>query len=209
MPSNYDSIAKVYDQASRLVYGRQIVVAQVWLLEYIPTNSKILIVGGGTGWILEEIAKKYSEGLEIDYLESSAQMLILSRKRNCKNNVVNYIHQPVEFYVSVKQYDVIITPFLFDNFPKEAIDLVFEKLSEMLKDKGRWLFADFIYEHNKSSLWQGFLLHTMYFFFRLVSQIETQTLIDMKPYFTTHYRIEMEEFFYSGFIRSAVYRKGS
>ena len=209
MPSNYDSIAKVYDHASRLVYGRQIEVAQVWLLEYIPTNSKILIVGGGTGWILEEIAKKYSEGLEIDYIESSAQMLLLSRKRNCKNNVVNYIHQPVELYISDKQYDVIITPFLFDNFPKETIDLVFKKLSSMLKNKGLWLFSDFVYEPNKSSLWQGLLLRAMYFFFRLMSQIETQKLIDMAPYFATDFKNEIEAKFYSGFIRSAVYRKAS
>ena len=48
--TGWDRIARIYDRLARLVYGRQIVRAQVDLLEHISPGSRVLIVGGGTGW---------------------------------------------------------------------------------------------------------------------------------------------------------------
>jgi ubiquinone/menaquinone biosynthesis C-methylase UbiE len=110
MPANYDNIARVYDLLSRVIFGRHIEQAQVCMLEYVPSGSSILIVGGGTGWILEKLSDQYPHGLQIDYVEISAEMIVLSEKRNHKENVVNFINKPIEEFISDKSYDVIITP---------------------------------------------------------------------------------------------------
>jgi ubiquinone/menaquinone biosynthesis C-methylase UbiE len=57
MLNNYDRIARIYDKLSRMVFGKSIVRAQQSILPFITTPARMLIVGGGTGWILEEIAR--------------------------------------------------------------------------------------------------------------------------------------------------------
>ena len=176
MTSNYDHIAGFYDRLSRLVFGSSIVRAQVCLLPFIPAGARILIIGGGTGWILEEIAALHPQGLTIDYIESSAKMIAISQKRNRQKNSVQFIHQPIEDYVLTTPYDVIITPFLFDNFPKDKIAYIFEKLHAYLKSNGLWLYADFT-SGTGNPFWQKILLRIMYLFFRVTGAIETQKLI--------------------------------
>ena len=207
MPANYDSIARVYDLTSRMVFGKAIVKAQECMIGYIQPDSKILIVGGGTGWILESISELYPQGLEIDYVEVSAQMIGLSQKRNYRDNKVNFIHQPIEKFTTVYQYDVIITPFIFDNFLADKIELVFAKLNNRLKSTGIWLYADFVCDRSQSQLWQKFLLRVMYLFFRITCGIETQELISMDSYFVPSYNQEFEASHYFKFIKSIVYRK--
>jgi ubiquinone/menaquinone biosynthesis C-methylase UbiE len=55
-------------------------VAQVQLLTLLPKNQRILLIGGGTGWILPELIR-ICQPSEIVYLEKSAQMLSLSQKQ--------------------------------------------------------------------------------------------------------------------------------
>ena len=158
MANNYDMIASGYDLIRKIVLGNSIVKAQVGLLKFIPADSRILIVGGGTGWIIEEISAIYSEGLQIDYVESSAKMIRLSQKKDHRANEITYIHQPIEAYTTDKSYDVIITPFLFDNFQIEKIAIIFAKLSTYLNKEGVWLYADFVYDEDRNPLWQKILL---------------------------------------------------
>ena len=207
MPANYDKIARIYDLLSRMIFGKHIEQAQVCMLEYVPSGSAILIVGGGTGWILEKLSEKWPQGLQIEYVEVSAEMISLSKKRDCRENVVNFINIPIEEFISYKQYDVIVTPFVFDNFRDDKIKIIFTKLDQGLKVNGKWLFADFVYDKEKSPLWQKFLLKVMYFFFRITSSIETQELTSMDKYFARSYEIQFEAFHYFKFITSVVYRK--
>jgi ubiquinone/menaquinone biosynthesis C-methylase UbiE len=205
MKNNYDNIAGYYDRLSRIVFRRSIIHAQRCLLPYIRERCTVLIVGGGTGWILEEIASIQPAGLEITYVEISAVMLKLSQKRNYKQNNVQFVHQSIETFIPSHSYDVILTPFLFDNFNAENVRLIFDKLHGVLKVEGRWLFADFV---AGSKVWQKLLLKTMYTFFRLFSNIEASALNDMEGLFHKYYyQLISEEFHYGRFIRSAVYRK--
>ncbi|MEZ4686196.1 MAG: hypothetical protein R3B47_09055 [Bacteroidia bacterium] len=55
---SFNRLAPVYDFLASLVFGNRIRQAQRWLLDFIPEGSSILILGGGTGWILEELAEK-------------------------------------------------------------------------------------------------------------------------------------------------------
>lgn len=207
MPANYDTIARIYDLLSRMIYGGDIVDAQECMLPYIHPHSSILIVGGGTGWLLESLSGRVKEGLDIDYVESSAEMIRLSEKRGYKGNKVNFIHQRVENFVIEKKYDAIITPFIFDNFQRDKIDIVFAKLDQSLKENGAWLYADFVYEPLHSPFWHKVLLRVMYLFFRITTGIETQKLVPMNNYFAANYTIDFEAFHYFKFMKSIVYRK--
>jgi len=207
MAANYDKIAPVYDLLSRIIFGRQIINAQVGLLKYIPANGRLLIVGGGTGWILEEITKLHPADLTIDYVEPSARMMVLSRKRNCGRNTVNFIKLPIEDFNAYLQYDVIMTPFFFDNLEQDKIGIVFSKLNALLKANGLFLYTDFVNDGGKGPLWQKILLYIMYVFFKLTCGIEANELIDMGGYFNESYQVIIETRYYLKFIRAVAYQK--
>ncbi len=207
MGNNYNSIANIYDALSRLIFQKSIVNAQIFLLQHIPANSKVLIVGGGTGWVLEELSKIHNKGIEIIYVEKSSKMISLSKQKNIKNNIVEFINNGVEEFSPEKKFDIIFTAFLFDNFLPAKIEMVFSKLDQLLEPNGLWLYADFKNDKTNSKWWQKFLLRTMYFFFKITCNIETQQLIDMTKYFSSGYAKISENYFYSNFIKAIVYKK--
>jgi len=207
VPANYDKIARFYDVLSRIIFGKNIVQAQVCLLQYVPANSSILIIGGGTGWILEELVKIHATGLMIDYVENAVQMMALSKNRNCAGNVVNYINLPVEDFKAKGKYDVIITPFILDNFTQKKAEIIFNQLHVMLKKQGIWLYADFVYSKTEGRLWQKILLKTMYLFFSITTGIETLELADVSGYFKQDYELFFERRFYFKFIKAIAYQK--
>ena len=208
MLNNYDRIASIYDRLSRLIFGKSIVRAQQSLLPLFAPPARVLVVGGGTGWILEEMAKVHPSGLVVDYVEISSNMLDLARKRDFKQNEVTFVHTGIEDYVAPAEYDVVMTPFLFDNFSRERAREVFEKLDNMLKNGALWLFTDFHIDQNLNRLWQKALLQSMYIFFKNISHVEADQLPDMPLHFENNgYYLTFESFYFGRFIRSAAYRK--
>jgi len=206
--NNYDKVARQYDWLSKVVFYRSLENAQVSLLKYIPAGSHILIVGGGTGWILERLSRLHNKGLSITYVEISGNMIHLSQRRDIKENTVQFVHLPVEEFIPDRDYDVIITPFLFDNFAPERAQPVFWQLHYALKKGGLWLFADFYYDKEKSRWWHKLLLKTMYSFFRLLCNVEAKSLFNMSLCFGQgKYEVLHKRFFYFGFIQSIAYRK--
>jgi ubiquinone/menaquinone biosynthesis C-methylase UbiE len=205
MAANYDNSAWFYDRLSRLVYGNALVKAQVYLLNFVPAGSKILIAGGGTGWILDELSKIHRAGLTITYVEISANMLALSQKRNTGQNEISFINNPVENVKLPADFDVVITPFLFDNFVDETVDSVFNHLHQLLKPGGLWLNSDF---QLTGRWWQNVLLKSMFVFFRLLCGIEASKLPAIEKYFdTAGYSVTNDKTFFGDFITAKVYRK--
>ncbi|CAG5004972.1 2-methoxy-6-polyprenyl-1,4-benzoquinol methylase, mitochondrial [Dyadobacter sp. CECT 9275] len=208
MPNNYDNIASTYDFLSQLVFGQALRNSQKVLLHHIPPCAKVLIVGGGTGWILEEITKIHTSGLDITYVEISEKMIALSRQKNAGSNVVKFVNVPVENFRAGQHYDIIFTAFLFDNFQVSRIQNVFRQLDRLLEPGGKWLFADFHIDHYNGSLWKIVLLKTMLVFFKIVCGIEAEKLTDMAPYFTgSGYLVLQESYHFSRFIKGLAYHK--
>lgn len=208
MKNNYNAIASIYDFLSRLIFRKSIVNAQVFLLNHIPENSTILIAGGGTGWVLEELSKIHSKGIEITYVEKSNKMISLSKQKNIKNNKAVFINEGIEDFLTDKKFDVVFTAFLFDNFLPGKIEFVFSKLDQLLKQNGLWLYADFINDKHRK-LWQKLLLKAMYLFFKLTCNIETQHLVNMNKLFASGYNKTAESFYYSNFIKAIAYTKNT
>jgi ubiquinone/menaquinone biosynthesis C-methylase UbiE len=204
MPANYNNSAWFYDRLSRIVYGRALINAQVYLLQYIPENAGVLIVGGGTGWLLEEIVKIHPSGLNITYVEVAAAMISLSKKRNTGGNKIVFINDAIENVVLTPNFDVVITPFLFDNFTDQTLQKVFNHIHLLLKPNGIWLNCDF---QLTGKWWQGLLLKSMFLLFRVLCKIEASRLPGIeKTFAANHYKIIAQESFFNDFIVSQVYQ---
>ena len=206
--NNYDKSASFYDFLSRLVFFKAQVYAQVKQLRFIPAGSRILIVGGGTGWILDELTSIHQQGLTITYVEISGRMLEKAKQRNLGGNEVSFVQSGIESFETPAIYDVVHTAFLFDNFTVPRIKQVYAKLDRLLKPGGLWLFADFHYEQKDSPFWQGILLKTMYLFFGAIANVEAKKLTPMRPYFlASGYEIKALEGYYHNFIQGIVFLK--
>lgn len=206
--NNYDPIANYYDRIHHLFYGQSEVHAQVELLDYVRPGSRLLIVGGGTGWILEKIAAIFPSGLEITYIESSARMMELSKKRKCGGNRVEFVTSAVEEWKPGLPFDAILTGFFFDNFKEAHAVGIVRELTPHLKQGGYWLETDFYYPRGRGKLWQAILLYTMYISARLICGVEAKRLPDMDWIFNGEgYSVLYTTFHYQRFIRSVVYRK--
>lgn len=204
--NNYDLIASWYDSLSRMVFFKSQVNAQKEQLSFIKNDQKILIIGGGTGWILEEIAKTH-QNLQITFVEISANMIALAKQKKWGKNKVNFVHLPIENFTDLESYDVIITAFLFDNFAKNRAEIVFEKLNHKLKQNGLWLFSDFSNQYITKH-WQFMFLKTMYFFFEKIASVEAKELVDMYPYFIkNNYIVVQKKQYYGSFIDAIVFEK--
>jgi ubiquinone/menaquinone biosynthesis C-methylase UbiE len=206
--NNYDSIARYYDRLHHLFYGQSEINAQIELLDYIRPGDRVLIVGGGTGWILDKMSAVYSSGLHITYIESSVKMMELSKKRDCRQNNVSFVLGQVEEWTGDGAYDCILTGFFFDNFTAEHSGQIVRSLTPSLKKDGYWLDADFYYPKGRGKLWQAILLKSMYVSARLICGVEAKRLPDMELIFTTAgYRLVNSFLHYQRFIRSVVYRR--
>jgi len=176
--NQFDRIAPLYDILSYLVFGRSLQRAQTVFLADIPTGATILLVGGGSGWLLEQIIRT-CQPRRVLYLELSAQMVARASQRMIKKGLLG----TVEFQTgsilelqSPESFDVILTPFLLDLFTPDTLqNKVIPRLLANLNATGLWLATDFI---PTDVGWQKALLWTMIRFFRLTANIEMQQLAD-------------------------------
>lgn len=206
MGANYNRIAGIYDTLARLVYGKAIEQAQQYLLKHIPSGARILIVGGGTGWILEELTRVHKRGLQIVYVELSSAMIVLARKRNLGLNQISFINCDILSASLDNHFDVVITPFVLDNFSNKTLEKVFRKIDQHLKKGGLWLFADFQQQPNRPD--QKLLLKVMYLFFGIFCNLEVKRLPDTALLFQRYfYRLVSNESFYRGFITAVTFEK--
>ncbi len=205
MSANYNNSTWFYDRLSRLVYGMALIDAQLFLLKFIPPESNVLIVGGGTGWILEEITKRHANDLNITYVEIAPKMMVSSKKKNIGGNRVVFVNSAVEDVALRDDFDVVITPFLFDNFTQINFERIFAHIHEALKPGGLWLNCDF---QLTGKWWQAVLLKTMFLFFRMVCNIEATKLPAIERRFELFgYKNTAEQSYYGSFIISKVYQK--
>ena len=178
MKRSYDAIAGVYDTLAGIFIGKALRDAQIYLVQYIPAGAKILIAGGGTGWILEEITSIHSKGLQIDYLDISANMISKAKDQEVGQNQVRFINQTAEENFEGNNYNIILTPFFFDNFKEPTMRGIFNRLHQKLQYNGLWFYADFQVA-GEHQFFQKSLLSIMYTCFRAICNIESDHLPDV------------------------------
>jgi tRNA (cmo5U34)-methyltransferase len=174
--TDFNWIAPVYDRLASVVFGNRLKRAQAVYLNRVPAGASVLIVGGGTGWLLEPLLMKAQYG-RILYLEPSARMLGLATRRLLTRQLSGRVEFRLGDETALRpdeQFDVVITPFVLDLFTAETMRKQFiPHLRAALKPTGLWLVTDFV---QTTVWWQRTLLWSMIHFFRLTAGVETRKL---------------------------------
>ena len=204
-PFSYDRLAKHYDFLSRLVFSKSQVRAQTEQLVYIKNCKELLIVGGGTGWILEAL-NAFDTPISITFVETSAKMIALAKKIETHHHM-KFMHQDIENFGTHQQFDAVLTPFLFDNFNEDKAKKVFEHITSMLIENAFWLYTDFKLD---GKLWKKYLLKIMHLFFQLIRVVKVDSLPKMNDHFNhSRFLLVNEKYYYRGFIEAKVYQKSN
>ncbi|HEY3430900.1 MAG TPA: methyltransferase domain-containing protein [Cyclobacteriaceae bacterium] len=201
--SGFDFLAPVYDSMARFFFGRSIMASQSWFFNKIPAGSRILILGGGTGWILEEL-QKCDATSTIWYVEISSAMMKRAQHWKVMNDV-HFILGTEEMIPPGLVFDVVITNFYLDLFSDDKLKWVVQHINRHTSSPTTWLVADFI---DGKIWWQRLMLKTMYLFFNVVCDIQAKQL----PHW--HKRLEEQgwkeihgKFWYGTFIKSTLWKR--
>jgi ubiquinone/menaquinone biosynthesis C-methylase UbiE len=194
----FDFLAPVYDLMARLVFGRAIIDSQTVCLDRIPHGAEILILGGGTGWLLEKISDQH-KSCKILYVDVSKEMVKKARLRKTEDEV-HFIQGTVMDIPKEIKFDVIITNFYLDLFSDKSLVPILERILEHTKTSSVWLVTDFI----ETTLWHRWMLKLMYLFFRIVCNIECLHLPKWKAALRANGWKEIEmQFRFNGFINTS------
>lgn len=193
--NDFNLIAPFYDRLSSLVFGESLIKAQTYHLKEIGDKDRVLILGGGTGEILERMPPSG----QIHFIEKSGEMLRRAKKRRT-NERAHFIHEDFLNIELDKKYDVIICPFFLDCFSEHNLNMIIAKIRDRLYDDGILIVTDF----DKKSI-HSFLLQSMLIFFKRVSNLETSQLLDLRSFLKENDSQEKEIQIYKKGIFSALY----
>jgi spermidine synthase len=202
----FNRIARYYDTLKGIVFGKAIYASQLQHLQALPARGNILIIGGGSGELLNPLLAIRPEAV-IWYVEASSAMISIAREKVPLplHSSIHFIHGTEHALPVDVAFHAIITPFFLDLFPDNQLHEICRLLSERLTEDGVWIGVDFV---DGGRWWQRVLLKGMYGFFAAVCGIRARSL----PAWEKHLRsagLSQVTFahFYSGFIKSAVYAK--
>lgn len=209
--TDFDAIAFAYDHLKRLVFGTALDKAQIALIPYIPSQARILIIGGGTGQIITDILERKTVE-QITYVELSAQMLQAAEKRvrSRKVNNVQFFRGAADLLKERSAFDVIITPFVLDLYREHELMELMQPLDALLVPDGKWLCCDFqiTTKSTWTKLWQKCLMTSMYCFFALTSQLKARRIPNYGHAFQRlGYKPVVSHSFYASLIHSWVLMK--
>jgi cyclopropane fatty-acyl-phospholipid synthase-like methyltransferase len=199
----YCRIARYYDGLSRLVFGSSIARSQMMYIPAIPEESNVLILGGGTGWLLEDLLLKRPR-CNYWFLDSSLEMIKMASRRVGYDKRVRFIHGKLDHIPEEVDYDVVIANFFFDQFSDQDLHLILKELAEMMAEHGVLIVTDFVGER----VWQKIFLKIMYCAFTAIGAVVVTALSDWDALIRDNgFSVAGTERFYGGFIRSVFYRK--
>lgn len=197
--ADFNRIAALYNSLKRFVFGSQLDDASTYFLDGIPSRSKILIIGGGSGEILEN----FNPSQQIQYLELSVAMIDSAKKIKSKASV-EFIKSDILVWQPISKYDTIITPFVLDCFNEAQLNLIFPKLKNALNTNGEWIQTDFYPKNTAHKL----LIKIMYVFFNLSANLKVNELADFDSLFKRHnFIFKRNALFYHSMVESKIYRK--
>lgn len=165
--NDFNAIAPVYDFLKRLVFGQSIFWAAASHLNLITENCRVLVLGGGTGYILPHIRAK-----QIDYVELSSKMLALAKERVCPSPITFYC-QSFETFESTHSYDIVVCEFFLDLFDQHSLGMTLLKIKELLSPGGNLIVTDF---EKGNRFWKISLSALMHLFFRLTANLQSRSL---------------------------------
>jgi tRNA (cmo5U34)-methyltransferase len=197
--SNFNRVAPFYDAMANVIFGGAIRRSQIEFLEHIKPGSTVLILGGGTGWILTELFKRAMPD-KVYYLEASTRMLHMA-KQKCANESVIFLQGTQYTIPQHIQLDIVITNFYLDVFDDNTLSDTIKHIQKSLKQNALWLVSDFV----ERNWWHQLLLALMYAFFNLVTNLQNRKLPPWENQLHAIGMLRKRKCYYRRFIESRVY----
>ncbi len=214
---SFDVVAPVYDKLGYLAFGGTIQRAQQYFLNTILPQSKVLIIGGGSGSILVDLLEK-AVPAHITYVEASTVMIKRARQKvadYCLANpnrpvpTITFVQGTERGVNSTAIYQVVITNFVLDMYQGSSLDSMIQRIDSLLSADAVWMFTDFRYSSSPlKRLWQKPLAQFMYTFFHFTANISLQALPDYDAHFQkVGWKERQQKSFFGDFISSKIYTR--
>lgn len=202
--SNFDRIAPVYDFVSSLMFGEALRKAQKSFLSSVPAEANVLILGGGTGYVLEELLSS-NQTCKVWYIEASRKMIDRARtRRHANDGRTTFIYGTHDDIDTKVVYDVVIMQFFLDLFSAEQISGLLEKLSGLSQPNSSIIAADFV----NNAWWHDVMLRTMYPFFNITASVGVSQLPDWSNVIEKGgYSEKRSNHYFGRFIKSGLFLK--
>ena len=171
-------MAGCYDALAALVFGPALRNTQRAALTGLPAGApQVLILGGGTGWVLSEVLRRRPAATVL-YLEASPRMLARARARLRPSQLaqVGFRHGTQQALAPGEVFDAVLTFFVLDCIGTPDLPDALARLHAALRPGGRWLLADF---RPARRGWRRLLLAAMFGFFRLTTRLRARELPDL------------------------------
>jgi ubiquinone/menaquinone biosynthesis C-methylase UbiE len=184
---SFDSLAPFYHALEWIAFGDALQHCRTACLGEISQPRRALLLGEGNGRFLSQLLKVHPE-VEVDYLDSSARMLQLAKRRLERTRSesvgrVRFLKEEIASWnAPIERYDLVVTHFVFDCFPEAELKAIIKKLGRAATPDASWLLADFSLPAKglarvNAAVW----LSAMYAFFRLTTHINARELVDPTP----------------------------
>ncbi len=181
-PTGFDRVAWCYDALTNLVFGAALRETQRAALAGLPPGApRVLILGGGTGWVLAEVLRRRPHA-RVLYLEASPKMLARAQAR--LNRAAPHARGQVEFRHGTDAalgpadcFDALVTFFVLDCIAQPELPAALARLRAAQAPGAPWLLADF---RPAQRGWQRGLLALMYAFFRFSTGLRAQELPNLR-----------------------------
>lgn len=200
--NNFDRIAPIYDKLVSVVFGKAMRRAQTKFLKEIRNHSRVLILGGGTGWLLEEVLSLRPD-CQVIYIDASKKMIDMARQTIGNSRNVAFIHGTEKEIPAASSFEVVITHFYLDLFGERSCRDTCNIIRNHCRAGSLWIACDFV----DRALWHSVMLRIMYSFFQLTTNLQTKCLPDWRACIQETGFSEIGVGYYSSnFICSALYR---
>jgi len=210
---SFDRLASHYQWIEAVAFGRDLQRARLAFLEELDSPHRALLAGEGDGRFLIELLRRFPD-LPVDCIDGSGGMLAIAQKRvqmkmaKSAGNI-RFIKAAIDSApLSESRYDLIVTHFFLDCFTQPQLKSLVAKLARSAAPNATWLIADFCYPNSHIGQWRARLwINAMYWFFRAVTEINAQTLIDLAPFLRLeNFRCARRQLFNHGMIKSEVWK---
>lgn len=199
-------MAWLYDALAALVFGPALRNTQRAALAGLPAGAPhVLILGGGTGWVLAEVLRR-RPAARVLYLEASPRMLARAQARLApgQRTQVEFRHGTQAALAAGETFDAVLTFFVLDCIAGPELPAALDQLHTALRLGGRWLLADF---RPARRGWRRWLLAAMFWFFRLTTRLRARELPDFAAALVARgLRGEAKGRFYGGATEAVVFQ---
>ena len=169
---NCDPIARYYRWLEYAGFGKALERRRAAFVGCVSGARKILALGDGDGRGLEALLRA-NPLAEADTVDCSSRMLQLARARTGSGRVryhhANILEQPLPG----SNYDLIVTHFFLDCFEEADLERVADLAVQAAHPGSRWIISEFRR--------QGLVVSILYWFFGIVTGLQTRRLADYHP----------------------------